>query len=729
MHSLPSNLENSPRLRGYSVLPTPRQIRLNDKNIHLDSKIVIQGEDSHQLASTQLRSILSKNIPIQDPSGSNGVSHISLSITSDAVHTGREEQVHNQGYRIVLTPNRINLVGNSAAGLFYAVQTLAQLIDSSPTPGILPMGEIIDWPEHSLRVIHWDTKHHQDRLETLRRYLDWLAYFKVNAVSFELEDKFEYPSHPIIGAPNAFTTSELQELTGYALARHIQLIPNIQAPAHMAYVLKHKEFEHLKCDGSNYMICMENPEARKLIFDMYDDVCDATPGIQYLHVSTDEVYYAGICQQYRAPYNPENRSLTLVDFLKAAHAHLTAKGRRIIFWDENPLFPQHISLLPKDLIGGIVQTDEIAEANKTHGLEMLAYHPIQGSEHVFPRYFRWADDEGNPTPGRISSAWEKIVRGRAANAGRVIGNFAASWDDSGLHNETFWLGWATMAQLGWMPAQADAEQTTAEFLTLYLGSEVTGELSLAYLQLHHLAEFWRKAWDKVPSRLRPSGYGNSTGKKPCPRTDLTLTLPTLPSLAEFKIDPSVSFNHRYAHLIEEARRALQIADELMARLHAAIPKTSQNRYHLEVLMTLGKYTRHHAELITSLAEAQSALITASKFHSANNFKKAMDQMISAMEIAHQITTARHFLLTELKATWEKSRLPRGASQNGRDFLHIMDDVKDHFADRRKDLTYLTAPEEELGLEKWITTLGDLIRQYAAAHKLTVKSLPDPVLED
>ena len=99
----------------------------------------------------------------------------------------------------------------------------------------------------------------------------------------------------------------MHELTQYALERHIQLVPNVQAPSHMAFVLKHKEFEHLRADGSNYHICMCDEEAMELIFDMYQDMIDATPGVDYFFVSTDEVYYAGICGKCKLEYNDKNR--------------------------------------------------------------------------------------------------------------------------------------------------------------------------------------------------------------------------------------------------------------------------------------------------------------------------------------------------------------------------------------------------------------------------------------
>jgi N-acetyl-beta-hexosaminidase len=268
--------------------------------------------------------------------GERKLNWIELAIRPDAIETGLRDGRHEQAYRIEASRERIALVGNARPGLFYAVQTFLQLLAG---PGV-PLGTITDWPQYEIRAIHWDTKHHQDRMETLKRFLDWMARFKLNAVSFELEDKFEYPSHPVIGCPGAFTTAQLQELADYGLARHVQIVPNVQAPAHMCHVLKHAEFAHLRCDGSNYQICMDEPEARRLIFDMYDDLCQATRGVRYFHVSTDEVYYAGICQKHRLPYNPVNRSLTWVDFVNAAHEHLASKGRQVIVWAEFPLLAE-----------------------------------------------------------------------------------------------------------------------------------------------------------------------------------------------------------------------------------------------------------------------------------------------------------------------------------------------------------------------------------------------------
>jgi hypothetical protein len=66
--------------------------------------------------------------------------------------------------------------------------------------------------------------------------------------------------------------------------------------------------------------------------------------------------------------------------------------------------------------------------------------------------------------------------------------------------------------------------------------------------------------------------------------------------------------------------------------------------------------------------------------------------------------------------------------NGRKFLHVLDDVKDHWADRRADLSYMIAPEESIGLEQWMKQLASLIREYAQKNNVPVRALEEARLE-
>lgn len=734
------------RRRGYAVLPAPRQAVLREGSVRIDAswRLLASGVSSDDIAVRILADALLEQYGIE-LGAEDASSTLHLSVHPHAVATDGDPLCEPQGYLLEILPGRVELIGNSAQGLFYGVQTLLQLLDGGGrSPLVLPVGTIRDWPRYPLRIVHWDTKHHQDRPETLERFVDWLARFKVNAVSFELEDKFEYPSHPAIGAPGAFTTAQLQQLTRYALERYVQIIPNVQAPAHMCYVLKHPEFAHLRCDGSNYQACIENPETLRLIFDMYDDACAATPGVEYFHVSTDEYYYAGICEKGRRPYNPVNRSLTFVDFVLKAHQHLKARGRRVIIWAEFPLMAEHVRLLPPDIIDGVIGGgDRFLEEENARGIRQLAYASMQGEELLFPNYFATTHEHGGggSALGRLADAIEAVTRGKATR-GNPIGTFAAAWDDSGLHNETFWLGWATMAQYGWTgpagpptgenaPACAAVPplwQTVADFMDIFYGREVY-DMAGIYSDMQSAARFFQSIWDRVPSKVRPPAYGWHLRREPVQRRDLTLAPPALPSAEALEFEPV--FATRYGHLLAEAPRRLADIERLMTRLCDNHRRARRNRYSLEVFLSLAHLERHTVEMLLAMQRIERLLGAARDEHGRGRFERAVALLRESHQIARDVIDDRRRALRTLETVWEVSRFPRNRSVDGRRFLHVMDDVKDHVADRRVDLSYMTAPEESMGLEKWCEAMESLIAAYAASHGIPADAAmrePEPRYE-
>ncbi|MGH9723240.1 MAG: glycoside hydrolase family 20 zincin-like fold domain-containing protein, partial [Bryobacteraceae bacterium] len=266
-------------LRGYSVIPAPQRVTLGAGDVIFDGDWRAEpgAVPATHIAVRTLRNDLKAFHGVELKPASSRVIRLSLQPGVAAI---ADREVQAQGYRLAIAPGSIEIAGNSDAGLLYGVHTLIQLLRRDAR-GVLLMPEAVieDWPRLPLRFLHWDSKHHQDRMETLKRYLDWSARMKINMIGFELEDKFAYPSNPIIGAPGAFTAAELQEIVNYGLERFIQVVPVIQAPAHLCFVLKHPQFAHLRADGNNYQACLCDEESYKLIFRMYDDVIAAAKGV------------------------------------------------------------------------------------------------------------------------------------------------------------------------------------------------------------------------------------------------------------------------------------------------------------------------------------------------------------------------------------------------------------------------------------------------------------------
>ena len=714
------------RRRGYALLPVPRQIEFGTGNVEtarLAREPRLYGLSPDDIAVRTLRETLAEV-------GAAGGTPVEVALDAGmvATHAAAVLDVADarraQAYRIQIAADGIRLIGCGLPGLFYGVQTLRQLLAHGSDA--LPVCTVVDWPEVELRCVHWDTKHHQDRIATLQRFLDQCAAFKINAVLFELEDKFEYPSHPAIGAPGAFTTAELQALTDYALERHIELIPDVQSPAHLSYVLKHKEFAHLRCDGSNYQSCMDKPEVRQFLFEMYDDVCDATQGARYFHVSTDEVYYAGICETARRPYNPENRSLTWVDYTNAAYAHVRARGRRVIVWLEYPALPKHVSLLPPDLLNGVGGVDErIDAAGRQAGIRAFTYVSMQGVERLFPNYFGWTDARGVVHRGRIDVALEEIARGERDNPD-AIGVISAAWDDSGLHNETFWLGWAMTTQAAWSPGTA-IEEAVASFFEQFYGRGVTGMLEV-YQGLQEGARFYEETLERMPSRVRPEPrYGYSAAKQPVPNDDKTMRAPGLPDAETLSFAPT--FSERYAAALAQAGPQWAANDRLLARLHQALAQATRNTYNLEALLSIARLERTFIGWLLAFSSAEASLVAAAGAAAGGDPRRALKHALAARDGVQAAVDDLYDTYQRLKAVWEIARYEKGRTVDGRDFVHAYDDVKDHVADRRPDLSYLLEAHELMDAPGWLRGLDAVVGSYAEQHGLAGLLREAEILDD
>jgi hypothetical protein len=654
---------------------------------------------------------------------------VRLAVEAGAVKTGASAEADRQAYRMRIEPGRIEITGNAAPGLFYGVQTLIQLARREDTGRlVVPLGVIEDWPALPLRFFHWDAQQHQDRIETLKRYLDWAARLKANMIAFQLEDKFEFPSHPVIGAPGAYTTAQMQELTDYALARHIQIVPMIQAPAHFSWALKHPEFAELRSDGNNYAANTCDPRALELIFSLYDDIMNATRGVEYFFVSTDEIYYAGIDPRCGRPYTPESRSLAWVDFVRKAHEHVVKKrGRTMLIWGEYPLLPEHVKLLPPDIIDGVSMEPEYMPEQKKIGMRHLFYVWTQGVELHFPDYFGWEGGKhagGIPkfegwNQGNLERIHELIARGRHWQ-GNPVGVFGANWDASGPHNETFWLGWSGAAQWGWNPGTVTPEQHAAEFFRLYYGPRVEG-IAQIYALIQQQARAWERSWDQVPSRVRGPAYGNSRGKGiGTERQDMTLPPPPLPQMPDLQFQPV--FRDRYRSMFAESRKRMPENEMLQVMLAGNLGRAGRNRYNLEVMLANTKFIARHWRMLMAMEEAEGSLERSREAAARGRPSEAVGHLVAALNVVEPLVKDRKRALDALTAVFEKSRYPRGQSAGGRKFVDINDDSKDYWAQRRPDMSYLTAPEESIGLEKWIESLRELIGEYAKKHNVPVKEL-------
>jgi hypothetical protein len=208
------------------------------------------------------------------------------------------------------------------------------------------------------------------------------------------------------------------------------------------------------------------------------------------------------------------------------------------------------------------------------------------------------------------------------------------------------------------------------------------------------ARFFEHSWDRVVSKVRGRGYRNSYGKGiGTTRYDYTLPQPAVPALPNLYFTPV--YAEESAKLAGEATRMALKNHVLIHRIQQNILKATRNRYNLKVFLSLAEFTGHHDRMILAMKRIEDSLQSAREAVQKNDSERAVGHLIDAYDRAKRIQEERH---STLKSVWEKSLFPKGQEFIGKKFHHVLDDTKDHWADRRVDLSYMTAPEESIELE-------------------------------
>ena len=237
-----------------------------------------------------------------------------------------------EGYLMEIGQDQILITAKDQAGLLYGLATLEQLMEDAAEQQVkLPSCSIKDYPLLSYRAIHWDVKHHREKLEYYYDLLDKLRKYKINGVIAELEDKIKYKRQPKVGSSDALTMEEWRKLSDYAIERNISISPLVQGLGHASFILKHDEYKSLRDDPkSDWAFDPLNPKTYEVQYDLYRDALEALPHGKYLHVGGDEVQTTGRKSGKSA------LELQLL-WLNKVSDFAEKVGRTPIFWDDMPL--------------------------------------------------------------------------------------------------------------------------------------------------------------------------------------------------------------------------------------------------------------------------------------------------------------------------------------------------------------------------------------------------------
>jgi len=298
-----------------------------------------------------------------------------------------------EGYKLKVTPDFIVLSASQSVGIFRGVETIRQLLPSAensnkivPTLTIQALS-ISDQPAFEWRGMHLDLSRHFFSSDYLKKFIDLLALYKFNKLHLHLTDdqgwRIEIKKYPKLTEEGAwrtfnnqdsaclvraktnsdfiidpkhiiekdgktlyggfYTQEEMKSVVAYALARHIDIIPEVDMPGHMMAAITSYPF--LTTNGENKWgkffttpICPCKESTFEFAQNVFTEIMEIFPS-KYIHIGGDEVdrrswERADSCKTLMGKLNIHTTGELQSYFINRMEKFFNSKGRKLIGWDE-----------------------------------------------------------------------------------------------------------------------------------------------------------------------------------------------------------------------------------------------------------------------------------------------------------------------------------------------------------------------------------------------------------
>jgi hexosaminidase len=490
------------------LIPVPREYHAHsDIPLPNGMQIVCDHCDADdEFAAEDLRQTLRDRGVLVDKSGGY---HVTIGRFRQAAEAGLGDDIRTEGYVIASTPIEATLRAYTAAGVFYAAQTMKQMIEQTDGGGfVLHSADIRDWPAMKVRGLSDDlSRGPVDTLEFQKKIVRTLAAYKDNLYSPYFENTQQYASNPLPAPPGgSISASDARELVAYAKQYHVEIVPDQEAFGHLRHALVYEQYQQLAETPHGAVLAPGQPGSLTLISQMFGELAQLYPS-PYLHVGADETEDLGRGQTKDA-VDKDGLGKVYLDFMQQIDTTLHPLGRKLLFWgDIAQHSPDLLKAMPPEFKHDTIAIGWQYNPNPNGFIKYMKPYTDAGFETwVSPGINNWSRIYPNYTYALLNIQQFTRDGQTMGSTGQLNTNW---YDDGEALASNNWYGILFGAAAAWQKGESSIPQFEQTYAQVFHGDR-TGKLNEAQMELmaaHNLLKsvklgdgsdslFWSDPWAK-----------------------------------------------------------------------------------------------------------------------------------------------------------------------------------------------------------------------------------------
>lgn len=233
----------------------------------------------------------------------------------------KDKKMPKEGYNIRIS-DRVQVTAPETSGVYWATRTLLQMAEQNAECA-LAKGTMRDYPSYAVRGFMLDCGRKFFTIDFLRDYVKFMAYYKMNTFQLHLNDngfkqffghdwnktyaafRLECDTYPGLTAEDGFyTKQEFIDLQILAENNYVEIIPEIDAPAHALAFSQYKPEIGSQTYGMDHLD-LGNPETYKFMDGLFKEYLEGENPVfrgKRVNIGTDEYSNKDkkVVEQFRA---------------------------------------------------------------------------------------------------------------------------------------------------------------------------------------------------------------------------------------------------------------------------------------------------------------------------------------------------------------------------------------------------------------------------------------------